>query len=248
MQSDSNNTGRTPPADMPRQAPRPDQNALRGRPAPAAPAPSQRPVGDEEIEERRPSLISRVFRRIALGVLLILALAFAYVFLLLGEPDEEAKYVQPPAEETIAMPMSALDIPGQSDVQNLADSFAQPVLALNQGLTMHKSRIYDTAFEGEYARCVTITYTFEDGQTLLVESLRPTAAVALLKQEDYRLDASALYTMGGLNAARMENDRQICVFAQSDTAVYAITCPASHASELTELLRYTTLIAPAAGD
>ena len=245
MQNDPN---RTPPKGMPRQAPRPDRNALRGKPVQANSMPEQRPVTDEETEERKPSLASRVIRRIALGVLLILALAFAYIFLLLGEPDDEAKYVPKTVEETITMPMSALDVPGESDVQKLADSFGQPVLAVNQLLTMYKSRIYDTALDGEYARCVTITYTFEDGQQLLVESMRPTSAVTLLKQEDYTLDASALYTMGGLNAARMHNDTQICVFAQSDTAVYAVTCPVTHAEELANLLRYTTLVAPAAGN
>lgn len=248
MQNNPNRPARTPPAGMPQQPPRPDQNALRGKPAQPDKLPQQRPVTDEELEERKPSLIGRIFKRIALGVLLILALVFAYIFLLLGEPDEEAKYTVPPVEETITMPMSALDMPGETDVQKLADSFGQPVLALNQLLTMYKSRIFDTAFEGEYARCVTLTYTFEDGQQLLVESMRPTDAVVLFKQDGYTLDASALYTMGGLNAARMENETQICVFAQSDTAVYAVTCPVSHAEDLTNLLRYTTLVAPSAGE
>ena len=152
---------------------------------------------------------SRFIRRAAWCVLVVLALAFCYVFLLLGEPDEEAKYMPKTQEESIVMPMSALDMPGETDVQKLADSFGLPVLALHQQLSMYKSRIYDTAFDGAYARCVTITYTFEDGQTLLVESMRPTSAVALLGRDDYRLDASALYTMGGLNAARMHNDTQI---------------------------------------
>ena len=232
---------------MPRQAPRPDQHALRGKPAQENPLPKQQPVTDEEIVERRPSLASRVFKRIVMALLLILALVFAYIFLLLGEPEDEAKYVPKPVEESITMPMSALDVPGECDAQKLADSFGQPVLMLNQMLTMYKSRIYDTALDGEYARCVTITYTFEDGEQLLVESMRPTSAVTLLKREDYTLDASALYTMGGLNAARMQNDTQVCVFAQSDTAVYAVTCPVSHAEELANLLRYTTLAAPAAG-
>lgn len=248
MHNDPNTTGRTPPAGMPRQAPRPDQNALRGKPVQPDALPSQRPVDDGEMEIRKPSLISRMVKRVALGVLFILALAFAYVFLLLGEPDEDAKYMQKPVEETITMPMGALDVPGEIDAQRLADSFGEPVLTLSQMLAMYKSRIYDTAFEGEYARCVTITYTFEDGQILLVESMRPTSAVSLLKREGYTLDASALYTMGGLNAARMENDQQICVFAQSDTAVYAVTCPVSHAEELPNLLRYTTLAAPSAGE
>lgn len=242
-----NNPKRTPPAGMPTQPPRPEKEALRGKPVQPAPQ-VQQPLTDEEYEERRPSLPGRILRRVGLAVLIVLSLVFAYIFLLLGEPDDEAKDVEIPAEESILMPMTALDMPGESDVQKLADAFQQPVLALGGSLAMYKSRIYDTAFQGEYARCVTITYTFEDGQTLLAESMRPTNAVALLKKEGCKLDASALYTMGGLNAARMENDQQICVFAQSDTAVYAVTCPVSHAEELPELLRYTTLIAPSAGE
>ena len=293
--------GRKAPAGMPHQPPRPDQNALRGKPVQPNTLPEQQPLTDEEMTERKPSLIGRILRRIALAVMLVLALVFAYIFLLLGEPDEEAKYAVPPVEETITMPMSALDMPGETDVQKLADSFGQPVLALafayvflllgepddeakymekvpeeniaipmsaldmpgesdvqkladsfgqpvlslSQMLPMYKSRIFDTAFEGEYARCLTITYTFDDGQQLLVESIRPTSAVSLLKQQDYTLDASALYSMGGLNAARMHNDTQICVFAQSATAVYAVTCPVSHEEELSTLLRFTTLTEPA---
>ena len=244
----NNPNGRTPPAGMPAQPPRPPQHALRGKPVQPPPMPEQKPVTDEEQEARKPSLISRILRRIALVILLILALVFAYVFLLLGEPEEDAKYAQKPVQESIHMPMNALDVPGESDPAKLAEAFGEPVLALNQALSMYKSRIYDTAFEGEYARCVTITYTFEDGQTLLAESLRPTSAVTLLKKDGYTLDASALYSMAGLNAARMQNDTTVCVFAQSDTAVYAITCPASHAEDLETLLRYTTLIAPDEGE
>lgn len=244
----SQNKGRTPPAGMPHQAPRPDKSALRGRPAPAPSMPQQQPVTDEEIPQRKPSLIGRVLRRAGLALLLILALVLAYIFLLLGEPDEEAKYVAKPVEQPITMPMTALDMPGANDGQTLADTFGQPVLTLTQTLSMHKSRIFDTAFDGGYARCVTITYTFEDGQTLLVESIRPTSAVTLLQKDGYKLDASALYTMAGLNAARMQNDTSVCVFAQSDTAVYAVTCPVSHAEELSNLLRYTTLVAPSEGE
>ena len=239
--------GRTPQKGRPRQTPDSAKSAMRAQPPPA-PAVQQKPVGDEEVEERKPSLLGRVFRRIGLALVLVLALVFAYIFLLLGEPDEDAKQVVKPAGQAITMPMNALDVPGANDARMLADTFGQPVLALNQMLTMYKSRIFDTAFEGEYARCVTITYTFEDGQTLLVESIRPTNAVTLLQKDGYRLDASALYTMAGLNAARMQNETSVCVFAQSDTAVYAVTCPVSHAEELANLLRYTTLVAPSEGE
>ena len=211
---------------------------------PAAPA----PLGEDEVPLKPPSLLRRVFKRVGFAILLVLALVFGYVFLLLGEPDEDAKYMQQEPEASIAMPMSALEIPGDANVQSLADTFDQPVLSLGQALNMKKARIYDTAFENGYARRVTLTYAFEDGTEITVESLRPTAAVSLLKQSGYKLDAASLYTLGGLNAGRMDNAASLCIFAQSDAAVYAVLCPQTHAEELTTLLRYTMLIAPGAGE
>lgn len=210
--------------------------------APQTPA----PVDEETLETRPPSLFRRILRRIGITVLIGLALVFAYLFLLLGEPDEAAKNAAVPIEETIVMPMSPFEAPGESSVENLADTFGYPVLSLHQGVEMRKARIYDTAFEGGYARCVTITYAFEDGTQLTVESIRPTAAVTLIDQEGYTLDATALYALGGLNAARMENDVNICVFAQNDTAVYAVTCPQTHRDQFDSLLRQTMLVEPRA--
>lgn len=216
------------------------------------PAPESKPdlppvLGEEEVQSKPPSLLKRVLKRVGFAILLVLALVFAYVFLLLGEPDEDAKYMQKPVEETITMPMSALEIPGESDMSDLAETFGQPVLSLGQALPMYKSRIYDTAFEGGYARRVTLTYTLEDGRQLTVESIRPTSAVTLLKQEGSKLDGSTLYTLGGLNAARMDNGTDCCIFSQTDTAVYAVIAPSGYADELTTLLRYTMLVAPEEG-
>ena len=181
-------------------------------------------------------------------LLVVLALAFAYLFLLLGEPDDDAKYLEAPAEERILMPMNAVETPGEANVQGLADSFDQAVLSLNGTLSMRRARIYDTAFEGGYARRVTLTYVFEDGTLLTAESLRPTAAATLFKLDGGTLDGSSLYTLGGLNAARMDNADTVCVFAQSDAAVYAILCPASHAQELDTLLHATLLTPPQQAD
>lgn len=235
---------RTPPSGMPSEAPRPPKGALEGAQKPRDALPPQKPITDEEPAVRPPSRLKRALKRIGLGLLLALALAFAYVFLLLGEPEEEAKLAQPVVEEAVTLPMSALDMPGEANVQSLADSFGQPVLSLYGALSMQKARIYDTAFGGGYARRVTLTYTFADGAPLTVDSLRPTAAVTLLGGGGYRLNAGSLYALAGLDAARMDSDAQTCIFAQSDTAVYAVTCPAQHAGELNELLRQTTLIAP----
>ena len=218
---------------------------MRKRPEPSAP--QRQPevmLPGEEAEVKKPSRLSRLLKRIGFAVLVALAVVFAYLFLLLGEPDEDAKYVQQIEEEQITMPMSALEIPGEANVQTMADAFGHPVVSMGQALGMQKARIYDTAFENGYARRVTLTYAFEDGTLLTAESIRPTEAVTLLKDSGYRLDASALYTLGGLNAARMDNETTCCVFAQSETAVYAVICPKDKAQDLSGILRYTMLTAP----
>lgn len=206
--------------------------------------PAQPLLDEEETLPKEPSALRKLLTRIGAVVMLILALAFAYVFLLLGEPDEDAKNTTAVPEAAITMPMSPFEAPGEANMESLAHTFGEPVLSIYQGIEMQKARIYDTAFEGGYARCVTLTYRFEDGAQLTVESLRPTTAVSLIKQSDSTLDATALYALGGLNAARMENDVNICVFAQSDTAVYAVTCPKTHEEDLDDLLRQTMLTQP----
>lgn len=232
-----------PPRGMPAEAPRPRKGMLKGKQSSGDPLPKQQPVTDEETEEKKPSRLRIILLRALVGTLLVIALVFAYLFLLLGEPDEEAKSVQPAVEETISMPMGALDVPGDANLQNLADTFGQPVMALYGGLSMQRARVFDTAFSGGYARRVTLTYAFEDGAQLTVESIRPTSAITLLGS-GYSLDARSLYALGGLDAARMDGGGQICVFAQSETAAYAVLCPAGHEEELTGVLRQTTLISP----
>lgn len=204
--------------------------------------PEATPLPGEEAPVKQPSRLRRVIWRMVLGLLLIAALVFAYLFLLLGEPEEDAKYAPQTQEASITLPMSAVETPGEADVQSLADTFGQPVLSLYGGLTMQKARIYDTAFEGGYARRVTLTYAFDDGETLTVESVRPIAAAALWKEEGYRLDGETLYYIGGMDAALMANDRQICVFGQTDSAAYAVRCPVQRREELETLLKQTALI------
>ena len=233
----------SPPRGMPAEAPRPRKGTLHGRQKPDDPLPEQQPVTDDEPAPKKPSRLRLILLRVAVGVLLVIALVVAYLFLLLGEPDEEAKYVDLPDEELITMPMGALEIPGEANLQNLANTFGQPVMALYGGPALERARVYDTAFGGGYARRVTLTYAFDDGTQLTVESIRPTSAITLLGS-GYSLSVRSLYALGGLDAARMDGGGQICIFGQSDTAAYAVLCPEGHESDLNSLLRQTTLIAP----
>ena len=67
--------------------------------------PVQPALAEEENAPREPSALQRLLTRIGTAVLLVLALVFAYVFLLMGEPEEDAKNAAPAAENVISMPM-----------------------------------------------------------------------------------------------------------------------------------------------
>ena len=90
---------------------------------------------------------------------------------------------------------------------------------------------------------VTLTYAFEDGQALTLESIRPVSAIALLRGEDYHLNGDSLYYIGGMDAAWMENGTDVLVFGQTADAAYAVRCPIGHKADLEVLLKQTTLIA-----
>ncbi len=212
--------------------------------------PPQQPLTDEEALPKKTPRWKKIVRRVLAWVAVALALALCYLFLLLGEPDEDSKLAQQPAQQTpITLPMSAVESPGDTSPEGLAEIFGQPVLCLyGSALSMTRSRVYDTAFQGEYARRATLTYAFEDGQSLTVESIRPVSAIALLKGEDYHLNGDTMYYIGGMDAAWMENGADVLVFGQTADAAYAVRCPIGHKAELDVLLKQTTLTAASTGE
>lgn len=208
--------------------------------------PAQKPITDEEEIDLAPAKWKKVVRRIVFALVMVLIIAFVYIFLLLGEPEDEAQHLQNVAEEKIVHSISPLEVPGESDAAGLAQTFGQPVLSLYPGvLPMERSRIYDTAFEGDFARRVTLTYTLPEGGQLLVESIRPTSALSLFAGEGFHLDGQRAYAIGGVDAAWMDNGETIRVFGQTDSAAYCVTAPYSYREQLTQLLRSAILTTPA---
>lgn len=210
------------------------------------PAPNQLPqqkvIDDDAVVPVKAPWWKKPLKRVLIILLTVLVLVFAYVFLLMGEPEEDMQATEIPPVQPITMPMNALEAPGEANVPALAEAFGEPVLALfGNVLPMQRARVFDTAFNGEYARRVTLTYSLEDGSVLLVDSIRPVEAIALLSG-DYLLKADRLYAMAGMDAARMQNDHTIILFGQSQTAVYAITLPRAHEGQLETLLKQTLLV------
>ena len=243
--------GQSLPADVPgeRKAPEgmphsvPSQSRMpRQAEKPRDVLPQQQPVTDEA-PAPMPKRWVLIAKRGLLGLIVTLALVFTYLFLLLGEPENTAAEVYPVREEAIHVPMAAMEAQDNVDLSVFTANFGKPVLALYSELPLFKASLYDTAFQGEYARRATITYVFADGQALILDSVRPTAAVALLEgSRGATLRLDSYYTFAGLDAARMDTDQTICVFGRTEDAVYAITCPFNHAADLSVLIRQTTLL------
>ncbi|NLV57724.1 MAG: hypothetical protein GXY67_03050 [Clostridiales bacterium] len=209
--------------------------------------PPQEALTNEEAVKPGPKRWVVILRRVMIGLLGTLALALVYIFLLLGEPDSMAvESVSVPADP-IRVPMAAMEAPGEADLSALAASFGKPILALYGGLNLQKCSLYDTAFQGAYARRTTLHYTFDDGQTLLVESIRPAQAVALLEgASQARLSLSNIYALAGVDAVRMDNAQNTIIFGEKEGVVYAVNCPTSHRDDLAALLKQTTLLQPKA--
>jgi len=210
--------------------------------------PAQKPVTDDLPPPGPPSKVKLFIKRLGLILLAIIALALAYLFLLLGEPDRDMEEKVIVQEEIIRVPMAAVEEIGTVDLNAIAASFGKPTLALyGSSLLLQRATLYDTAFQGGYARRAILWYVFDDGQVLKVESIRPTAAAALLSDPSGTLSTAVNYTLAGMEAVRMDSQDQVCVFAKSAEVVYAVTCPAAYEAELNTLIRQVSILQPAAG-
>jgi len=200
---------------------------------------------DEAGTPPAPSRFRRILKRGGFILLLCVAVSLAYLFLLLGEPDREGEPVAAVQEERIIVPMAPVEEAGNADLFAIAGLFGKPILNLYAGaLPLAKAALYDTAVGGGYARRVVLSYSFLDGETIRLESIRPTAAAILLEHEGASLQAQSIFSLAGMNAARMDSAELICIFTQSAEVVYAAYCPQSHAAELGTLLKQTTLLEP----
>ncbi len=215
----------------------------RGGAPDAAALPRQQAITDDAPIESKPKRGRVILKRVGMALLILATLTFCYVFLLLGEPSEEDGVSPTLApDEIIRTPMNGMTAQSSADIPALAARFVKPVLTLQGGWTMQSATLYDTAFNGAYARRVTFVYAFADGQTVTAESIRPVTAATLLGGSDYSLAVEQRYSVAGLDAVRMDSASSVCVFAQGEGAVYAIVCPKSHQDELGTLLAQAQLM------
>lgn len=188
----------------------------------------------------------KVLKRVLLILLAVLLSVLLYLFLLLGEPDEDSKYSPSNEPETILTPGASMEIPGSGDPQALADRFGAPIMLIYNGAVMQSGRVEDFPFAQGYARRVTILYRMEDGSQCRLESIRPKEAITTLTVDGFRLDGNALYTMGGIRSARMDSPTEACFIGESEQVLYRLTVDTGSGINPEALVKQTYTLRPAA--
>lgn len=190
------------------------------------------------------SKIKKALRRLLYLLFMVIAFASVYLFLLLGEPDEEAKLAIDEPILPIINPINPMEATDTAGLQQLADVFGEPILSLYTGGELQKARVSDIPFEKNYARMVTLTFSLEDMQIVQLKSIRPKEAAALLSQKNATLYTKSMYSIAGLTASRIDSPLETSIIAQNDNVVYCVIFPTEKQDELTQLLRQTYLISP----
>ena len=171
-----------------------------------------------------------------------LLIAVFYVAVVLGQPQPNEHAVTVRTDQPLLAASPAQTLASEGELESLMAAFPVPVLYAQSGgaLTLRAGVSQDAAYEGGFARVVTLTYGAElNGQTveITVQSIYPARALSLIPKGSYTIAAVAGQSVAGLSTVRMENDSAIRLHAQSADALYAVTLPKVSSQELGTLLR-----------
>ncbi len=149
-------------------------------------------------------------------------LTVAAVFLLavaVGSPrPEEAASDAPQPLLTASPPLMAVSA---DDLPELIHRFPVPVLAaMQEDWQLLSCTSADTAFEGGFARIMTLVYRLASGAEVTAVSVYPRRAVSLLPGAGWHLSAVQPPTLSGLRAVVMTSANRVRVHAQSQEGFY----------------------------
>ena len=178
--------------------------------------------------------VKRVFKALGAALLTVMLAAMFYVAVILGEPQEIEKVVEPLQDQPLLQGSPAVTIEGEGGLGVLLSAFPVPVMhpLSGSGLRLVSGVSYDAAFEMGFGRIVTLTYTDEQGREMVVESIYPARALELMGRKDYHLAGVAGQSLAGLKSVRMENETSIRLHAQAEDALYVVTVPKMESQEL----------------
>lgn len=187
-----------------------------------------------------------VLIRLLTGVMVLMLLAAFYLAVIMGDPNQDPAGAQAaekaaspaPQQNVLAAQPARNAAAGENPVQ-LAASFPAPYLTLSAeggSFAFQGGQAYDSAFEGGFARIMTLHYQSASGAQVSLTSIYPARAFALLGRDGYALSDGS-YSLAGQPAVRMDGSRGLRIHTQGSEALYALTAPAVGQEELAQILK-----------
>ncbi len=193
------------------------------------------------------AFLRKVLDKVLLAVLIVVCIGAFYLAVILAEiPADQQAPAMTPAPKVVLAAQQPRQIGSMSDFSQLVESFPAPALALqaNTQLAFAGGLVNDLAYQGSFARLVTLTYQTMDGETLTLSSIYPNDAFSLLPGEGYALKDTLTASLAGMTAVRMENADTVRLHVKGESALYAFTAPRMAEEALSEITRQAILLKP----
>lgn len=193
------------------------------------------------------ALLRKMLERLLLILLVAVCIAAFYLAVILAEvPADQEAPISTPAPTVVLSAGQPRQIGSLNDFAHLVEQFPAPVLALHDKtqLAFAGGLVNDLAYQGAFARLVTLTYQTTDGGKLTLHSIYPADAFSLLPGEGYLLADTLTASLAGMTAVRMENANTVRLHVKGESALYAFTAPKMAEEALLEITRQTLLVMP----
>ena len=193
------------------------------------------------------AVLRKVLERLLLLLLVAVCIGAFYLAVILAEvPADQEAPISTPAPTAVLSAGQPRQIGSLNDFRQLVEHFPAPVLALqeNTQLAFAGGLVNDLAYQGSFARLVTLTYLTPGGETLTLHSIYPAGAFSLLPGEGYLLMDTLTASLAGMTAVRMENVKTVRLHVKGESALYAFTAPKMGEEALGEITRQTLLVMP----
>lgn len=196
---------------------------------------------------QKASLPRKILERALLVLLVLLCVGAFYIAVILAEvPPEEQAAQETPVPQAALAPDQPRQIGSLGDLGQLVANFPAPVLAIqpSEEVAFDGGLTNDLAYEGAFARIVTLSYHTVEGYALSLQSIYPVDAFSLIPGEGYSLSKSMTAAMAGMTAVRMEKEGAIRLHVRGQSAMYVFTMPAMDEEAFAGLTRQALLTMP----
>ena len=193
------------------------------------------------------AVLRKVLERVLYTMLVAVCIGAFYLAVILAEvPADQQAPAQSPVPQAALAAEQPRQIGSLNDLRQLVEHFPSPVLVLQDGtqLTFTGGLTNDVAYQGSFARMVTLTYQSSGGETLSLVSIYPADAFTLLPGKDYALANILTAPLAGMTAVRMENNESVRLHVKGESALYAFTAPRMDEQALSEISRQAVLVQP----